>query len=225
LARSIALDQTSDLESLMVVERTLGAVLAFSGEPEEGAAICEQAIARARRTDLWLTSALTNLAIATFEINPDRAAEASLEAIEESKRIGSKYYQGSAWAGLSLARMTTGDTAGSCQAGAEALLMMLDSGARQNVLLSLLRMSDSLVDVATEAAVALSAGAAALQIGPGSDGTWRDRRYRHIRSQVNEQMDDATFDLVWNRGLTMSVDDMVVVAREAVDAAWPQLVT
>ena len=224
LARSIALDQSSDLESLMVVERTLGAVLAFSGDAEEGTAICEQAIARARRTDLWLTSALTNLAFATYEINPSRAAEASLEAIEDSKRIGSKYYQGSAWAGLGLARLKSGDTAGSCQAYAEALLWMLDSGARQNVLLSLLRMSESLIEVATEPAVALSAGVAALQFGPGSDGTWQERRYRHVRNQVNERMDDTTFDMTWNRGRGMTVDAMVVLAREAVDAAWPELV-
>jgi len=225
LARSIALDHSSDLESLMVVERTLGAVIAFSGDAEEGAAICERAIARARRTDLWLSSALSNFAYATFETNPTRAAQASLEAIEDSKRIGSKYYQGSAWSGLALARLTSGDVAGSCQAYAEALLLMLDSGARQNVLLSLLRMSESLIDVATESAVALSAGVAALQFGPGSDGTWRERRYRHIRNQVSERMDEATFDVVWNRGLAMTVDAMVVLAREAVDGAWPQLVT
>jgi predicted ATPase/class 3 adenylate cyclase len=225
LARSIALGQDSDLESLMVVERTLGAVLAFSGDAQEGTAICEQAIARARRTDLWLTSALTNLAYATFEINPARAAEASLEAIEESKRVGSKYYQGSAWAGLALARLTSGDTAGSCQAYAQALLLMLDSGARQNVLLSLFQMSESLFDVATESAVALSAGVAALQFGPGSDGTWSDTRYRHIRSQVNDRIDETTFDTAWNRGLAMTVDSMVILAREAVDIAWPQSVS
>jgi len=225
LARSIALDQSSDLESLMVVERTLGAVLAVSGDAQEGTAICEQAIARARRTDLWLTSALTNFAYATFEINPTRAANASLEAIEESKRIGSKYYQGSAWAGLALARLKSGDTAGGCRAYAEALLLMLDSGARQNVLLSLLRMSESLIDVATESAVSLSAGVAALQYGPGSDGTWQERRYRHIRSEVIERMDETAFDDAWNRGLAMTVDAMVILAREAVDVAWPQPVT
>jgi non-specific serine/threonine protein kinase len=225
MARSIALDQTSDLESLMVVERTLGAVLAFSGDAEEGTAICEQAIARARRTDLWLTSALTNLAYATFAINPARAVEASVEAIEDSKRIGSKYYQGSAWSGLALARLASGDTAGSCQAYAEALLLMLDSGARQNVLLALSRMGESLIDAATESAVVLSAGVAALQFGPGSDGTWQERRYRHVRKQVSERMDETTFNATWNRGLSMTVDAMVVLAREAVDVAWPQLVT
>jgi hypothetical protein len=111
-----------------------------------------------------------------------RHRQASLEAIEDSKRIGSKYYQGSAWAGLALARLTSGDTAGSCQAYAEALLLMLDSGARQNVLLSLLRMSESLIDVATESAVSLSAGVAALQFGPGSDGTWQERLPTHPKS-------------------------------------------
>jgi tetratricopeptide (TPR) repeat protein len=225
IARDIALDLTSDVESLMVVERTLGAVLALSGDADEGTAICEQAITRARGTDLWLSSALTNLAYATYEINPARAAEASLEAIEQSKRIGSKYYQGSAWAGLGLARLTLGDVAGSCRAYAEALVHMLDSGARQNVLISLFRMSESLLDVATESAVVLAAGVSALQFGPGSDGTWQEMRYKHIRHEAYERLDERTFDEAWNRGLTLTIDDMVVLARETVDAAWPQLVT
>lgn len=224
LARSIALDDTSDLESLMVVERTLGAVLALSGDAEEGAAICEQAIARARGTDLWVTSALTNLALATYEINPTRAAEVSLEAIDESRRIGSKYYQGSAWAGLALSRLST-DVEGSCRAYAEALTFMLDSGARQAVLLSLFRMSDSLVDVATESSVVIAAGVATLQAVPGSDGSWQQQRRRHIRSRSNVQMDEAEFEAAWNRGLTMTIDAMVTLAREAVDAAWPQSVS
>ncbi len=225
MARSIALADSSDVESLMVVERTLGAVLALSGDAVEGAAICEQAITRARGTDLWLASALTNLAYATFEINPARAIEASLEAIEESKLIGSKYYQGSAWAGLASARLTLGDVAGSCRAYAEALLLMLDSGARQNVLLSLFRMSESLMGVATESAVVLGAGVSALQHGPGTDGTWQEMRHRHIRTQVSDRLDEGTFDAAWTRGLELTIDAMVVLARETVDIAWPQLIS
>jgi hypothetical protein len=223
-AWAIALEHAADVESLMVVERTLGAVLALSGEPEEGAAICEQAIARARGTDLWLASALTNLAFATYGIKPARAAEASVEAIEEANRIGSKYYQGSAWAGLGLARLASGDLAGSCQAYAEALLLMLDSGARQNVLISLVRMSESLIDVAAEPAVTLASGVAALQLGPGSDGTWRELRYKHLQNELGDRLDGGTFDDAWNRGLGLTVDAMVVLARETVDAAWPQLI-
>ena len=225
LARSIALDDTSDVESLMVVERTLGAVMALSGAAEEGAAICEQAITRARSTDLWVTSALTNLALATYEINPERAAEASLEAIEESQRIGSRYYQGSAWAGLALAHLSMGDVAASCRAYAEALTHMLDSGARQNVLLSLLRMSEALVEVATESAVVIAAGVAALQAAPGSDGKWQESRYRHIRNRTDALVDETTFEVTWNRGLTMPVDALVTLARETVDVAWPQSVS
>jgi hypothetical protein len=205
----------------MVVERTLGAVMALSGAAEEGAAICEQAITRARSTDLWVTSALTNLALATYEINPERAAEASLEAIEESQRIGSRYYQGSAWAGLALAHLSMGDVAGSCRAYAEALTHMLDSGARQNVLLSLLRMSEALVEVATESAVVIAAGVATLQSAPGSDGKWREIRHRHIRDRTVALVDETTFEAAWNRGLTMPVDAMVTLARETVDVAWP----
>src|ERR1700722_12291978 len=223
LARSIA-ENSSDVENLMVVERTLGAVLALSGDAEEGAAICEQAITRARGTDLWLASALTNLAYATYEINPTRAAEASLEAIEQSKRIGSKYYQGSAWAGLALARLATGDEAASSRAYAEALPIMLESGARQSVLLSLFRLSESLLDVATEVAVELGAGVAALQLGPGSDGTWQELRLGHIRGQVADRLDDRSFDDAWSRGLQLSVDAMVVLARETVDNVWPALI-
>jgi predicted ATPase/class 3 adenylate cyclase len=224
LARSLALDLADNVESLMVVERTLGAVLSLSGAPEEGMAICEQAIARARNTDLWLASALSNMAYATAEIDPSRAIHASLEAIEESRRIGSRYYQGSAWSGLGLARLTSGDVPGSCRAYGEALTHMLDSGARQNVLISLFKMSEALIDVAPESAIVLAAGVAKLQIGPGSDGTWHDARYRHLRNQVGDLLDDRTYERAWKRGTELALDALVVLARETVDEAWPELV-
>jgi predicted ATPase/class 3 adenylate cyclase len=224
-AWSIALEHAADVESLMVVERTLGAVLALSGEPEEGAAICEQAIARARGTDLWLTSALTNLAYATFQLNPARATEVSLEAIDEAQRIGSKYYLGSALSGLALARLSTGDVAGSCRAYADALLIMLDSGARQNVLLSIFRMSEALFDVATDSAVVLASGVAALQFGSDTSATSHQMRHLHVRNQVGERLDDVSFDDAWQRGRALTVDDLVVIARETVDSAWPELVS
>jgi tetratricopeptide (TPR) repeat protein len=224
MALSIAHGLSADDESLMVVERTLGAVLALSGEPAEGAAICEQAITRARATDLWLPSALTNLAYASGEINPARAIEASLEAIEQSRRIGSKYYQGSAWAALGLARLTMGDVAESCRAYAEAIGLMLDSGARQSVLISLFKMSEALIDVATEPAVVLSGGVARLQLGPGSDGTWQEARYQHLQNQVGERLGEHAFSHAWARGGDLTIDAMVVLARETVDEAWPELV-
>ena len=71
-----------------------------------------------------------------------------------------------------MSRLTLGDVAGSCQAYSEALVLMLDSGAGENVLISLFNMSEALVDTATDAGVVLAAGVAALQLGPGSDGTW-----------------------------------------------------
>jgi len=224
MARSIARELSTEGESLMVVERTLGAVLALSGEPKEGAAICEQAISRARATDLWLPSALTNLAYASGEINPARAVEVSLEAIEQSRRIGSKYYQGSAWAALGLARLTMGDVAASCRAYAEAIGLMLDTGARQSVLLSLFKLSEALIDVATESAIVLSGGVARLQLGPGSDGTWQEARYQHLQQQVGDRLDEHAFSLAWTRGGDLTIDAMVVLARETVDEAWPELV-
>jgi tetratricopeptide (TPR) repeat protein len=225
MARSIARELSADDESLMVVERTLGAVLALSGEPEEGAAICEQAISRARGTDLWLPSALTNLAYASAEINPARATDASLEAIEQARRIGSKYYQGSAWAALGLARLSTGDTAAGCRAYAEAIVLMLDTGARQSVLISLFKLSEALLDVATESAVVLSGGVARLQLGPGSDGTWQEARYQHLRNHVGDRLGDRDFSEAWARGGDLTIDAMVVLARETVDEAWPELVS
>jgi predicted ATPase/class 3 adenylate cyclase len=224
MARSIASELSTEDESLMVVERTLGAVLAISGEPEEGAAVCEQAISRARATDLWLPSALTNLAYASAEVNPARAIEASLEAIEQSRRIGSKYYQGSAWAALGLARLTMGDLAASCRAYAEAIGLMLDTGARQSVLISLFNLSEALIDVATESAIVLSGGVARLQLGPGSDGTWQDARYQHLQHQVGDRLSEDAFSLAWTCGGDLTIDAMVVLARETVDEAWPELV-
>jgi predicted ATPase/class 3 adenylate cyclase len=224
LARSIARELSADDESLMVVERTLGAVLALSGEPDEGTAICEQAILRARTTDLWLPSALTNLAYAAAEINSARAIDASLEAIEQSRRIGSKYYQGSAWAALGLARLSSGDVVAGCRAYAEAIGLMLDTGARQSVLISLFKLSEALIDVATESAVELSGGVARLQLGPGSDGTWQEARYQHLQNQVGDRLGERAFSAAWARGGELTIDAMVVLARETVDEAWPELV-
>jgi predicted ATPase/class 3 adenylate cyclase len=219
-ARSIALRTDADLESLMVVERTLGAVLALSGDPIEGSAICERAITRARETDLWLASALTNMAIATSGVNPSRAIEASVEAITEAERIGSKYYQGSAWAGLGLANLTLGDTEEGCRAYAESLTHALDSGARQNVLISLFMLSEALLQAAPAAAVALSAGVAKLQLGPGSDGTWQEARSQHLRAGTRDLLDDRAFGDAWAYGATLSVDAMVTLARETVDETF-----
>jgi predicted ATPase/class 3 adenylate cyclase len=224
MALSIARQLSADDESLMVVERTLGAVLALSGEPEEGATICEQAILRARATDLWLPSALTNLAYASAEINSARAIDASLEAIEQSRRIGSMYYQGSAWAALGLARLSMGDVVAGCRAYAEAIGLMLDTGARQSVLISLFKLSEALIDVAAESAVVLAGGVARLQLGPGSDGTWQEARYQHLQNQVGERLGEHDFSDAWARGGELTIDAMVVLARETVDEAWPELV-
>ena len=220
LARSIALRTDTDVESLMVVERTLGAVLALSGDPIEGSAICERAIARARGTDLWLASALTNLAIATSDVNPSRAIEASVEAIGEAERIGSKYYQGSAWAGLGLSNLTLGNVEDGCRAYAESLALALDSGARQSVLISLFKLSEALLKAAPAAAVALSAGVSQLQLGPGSDGTWRDARFQHLRSATRDLLDEDAFASAWEYGATLNVDAMVTLARETVDETF-----
>jgi hypothetical protein len=102
---------------------------------------------------------------------------------------------------------------------------MLDSGARQNVIMSIFRMTEALVEVATESAVVLAAGVAALQTGLGSDVAWQELRQKHIRNRVSDRLDERAFDDAWNRGLVMTVDALVVLARETVDAAWPLLVT
>ncbi len=216
-ARDLALSDTEDLESLMVVERTLGAVLALSGDAAEGAAICERAIARARETDLWLASALTNASFATWGINPTRAIELSQEAIGEARRIGSKYYLGSAWAGLGLANLALGNLEEGCRAYAESLTHMLDSGARQTVILSIYQLSEALIQRVPASAVTLSAGAAKLQPGPGPDGTWLEVRYPRTREHVGALMDDDLFADAWDYGTTLSLDDLVALARETVD--------
>ncbi|MGC2486260.1 MAG: AAA family ATPase [Acidimicrobiales bacterium] len=220
LARSLALNSDADPESLVVVERTLGAVLALSGDPVEGAAICEHAITRARETDLWLASALTNLTYATSQLNPSRAIEASLEAISEAERIGSKYYQGSAWAGLGLANLTLGNVEAGCRAYAESLTHMLDSGARQSVFISLFKLSDALISSAPAAAVTLTAGAAKIQQGPGADGTWHDAMSVRLRALTRDSLTDDVFAGAWDYGTTLSVDAMVTLARETVDETW-----
>ena len=220
LARAIALRTDTDVESLMVVERTLGAVLALSGDPIEGSAICERAIARARETDLWLASALTNMAIATSGVNPFRAIEASMEAITEAERIGSKYYQGSAWAGLGLSNLILGNVEEGCRAYAESLMLALDSGGRQSVLISLHQLSEALLDAAPAAAVALAAGVAKLQRGPGSDGTWQEVRSQRLRAHTKGSLDERIFAESWDNGSTLSVDEMVTLARETVDETF-----
>lgn len=124
-----------------------------------------------------------------------------------------------------MSRLTLGDVAGSCHAYSEALALMLDSGARQNVLISLFNMSEALVDTATDAAVVLAAGVAALQLGPGSDGTWQEVRLQHLRTQVDTRLDETQFTEAWNRGSNLTIDAMVVLARETVDEVWPRVDT
>jgi hypothetical protein len=97
-------------------------------------------------------------------------------------------------------------------------------GGRQNVLISLFKMNESLTDVATESAVVLAAGVAALQLGPGSDGTWQEIRYRHLRNQASDRLDERTFDDTSHRGHGLTIDTMIELALVAVDEAWPQLV-
>jgi hypothetical protein len=101
---------------------------------------------------------------------------------------------------------------------------MLDTGARQSVLISLFKLSEALLDVATESAVVLSGGVARLQLGPGADGTWQEARYQHLQNRVGGRLGETGFSEAWARGGELTIDAMVVLARETVDEAWPELV-
>jgi predicted ATPase/class 3 adenylate cyclase len=220
LALTVALDQ-HDAEALLVVERTLGAVLALSGEVEAGAAICKRAVERAQVCDLWLPSALTNLVLATYVTDPAFAAEAAREAIIDAGRIGSKYYVGSAWGGLGAALWELGDRAASCRAYGEAISTMLDAGAKNNVLITLDRLASAFVEAAPMVAVMLTAGAVGQHAGPPADGRWYDARQQAVRNKTEGRLDEQSFEQGWERGLELTVDAMVVLARSAVDDVFP----
>ncbi len=218
--RALELSAARGGETQMVVERTLGAVLSLCGDREEGAAICQRAVERARGTDLWLTSALTNYVWSCFTLDADAAVTAAREAVAEATRLGSSYYLGGAWAGLALANWELGDVAGSCRAWAEAIENQLNSGAKSNVLVSLGRMSDAMLDVAPAVATTLVAGAA-RQPGPGPDGTWRDVRLAMLQKRFGDEFADLHLDAAWEKGVELTIDSLVRLARAAVDEIFP----
>ena len=215
------LSQRADAETQLAVERTLGAVLSLSGDHEEGEALCRQAIVRARQTDLWLASALTNLAWSSYLLHPASAADAAREAVTEATRIGSSYYLGSAWSSLALACWEQGHAEDSFRAWAEALENMLDAGAKANVLVSLNRMSDAMFDAAPEAATMLAAGAA-RHPGPGADGTWHGPRFESMRRRAAPDLDPDLFEKAWREGAGLSIDSLVRLARSTVDDLFPE---
>ena len=217
--RALELSQAGDGETQMVVERTLGAVLSLCGDREEGTEICLRAVERARGTDLWLASALTNYVWSCFTLDAPVAVVAAREAVAEATRLGSSYYLGGAWAGLALANWELGDVAGSCRAWAEAIENQLNSGAKSNVLVSLGRMSDAMLDIAPEIATTLVAGAA-RQPGPGTDGTWREIRFEMLKKRFGDEFGDIRFVTAWEKGVELSIDSLVRLARAAVDESF-----
>ena len=220
--QAVELSQLGDAETQLAVERSLGAVLALAGDLKEGTEICERAVIRARQSDLWLASALTNLAWASFQLDPAAAATTALEAVEESSRIGSSYYLGSAWSALALASWEMGDAGASFRAWAEAVQNMLDAGARSNVLVSIARMSDAMFDLAPQVATTLAAGAA-RQPGPGADGTWLELRHEALRRRAPATFSIEEFESAWNQGAALSIDSLVRLARSSIDDLFPGL--
>jgi predicted ATPase/class 3 adenylate cyclase len=215
------LAQLADAETQMAVERSLGAVLSLSGSLEEGAAMCRDAIVRARQTDLWLASALTNMAWSSYLLDPAGAADAAREAVVESTRIGSSYYLGSAYSSLALACSELGNVDESFRAWAEALEKMLDAGAKSNALVTLSRMSDAMFEVAPTMAVTLAAGAA-RHPGPGADGTWHDPRFESTKRRALPYLDADQFEVAWREGASLSIDALVRLARSSVDELIPE---
>jgi predicted ATPase/class 3 adenylate cyclase len=219
--RATELAQLADEETQLAVERTLGAVLSLSGDLEEGSAMCRHAVVRARQTDLWLASALTNLSWSSYQLDPVGAAAAAREAVIEATRIGSSYYRGSAWSSLALSTWELGEAQESFRAWAEALANMLDAGAKSNVLVTLNRMSEAMFAIAPEVA-AMLAGGAARHPGPGSDGTWHEARFESVKKRAQPDLDAEEFEKAWSEGVSLSIDSLVRLARSAVDEMFPE---
>jgi hypothetical protein len=151
---------------------------------------------------------------------PAAAAQAAREAVVEATRLGSTYYLGSAWSALALACRELGDAEASCQAWAEALQNMLDAGAKNNVLVSLAGMSETMFDFEPERAATLAAGAA-RQPGPGVDGTWADARFQSLKKRAAPKLSAERFEAAWSRGAGLSIDSLVRMARALTDEIFP----
>ena len=218
--RALELAAWAEDDTRMVVERMLGAVLSLAGERERGAEICRQAVERARRSDLWLASALVNLVWSTYSLDPAAAVESAHEAIAEASRLGSAFYLGSAWSGLATAYGELGFAEASCRAWAESLDYTLATGAKNHAFESLRRMSETLFDVVPEVAVRIAAGAS-RQPGPGADGTWRDARHEALAGRAEGVLSPEAFEGAWREGEALSIDHLVDLAREWVDAIFP----
>ncbi len=190
----------------------------MSGDRDEGVELSRQAVERARERGLWLVSALTNYALAVHQVDPLAAIDAGLEAVDEARRIGSKYYEASARGGLGASEWVLGERDASCRTYAEAISLMLDTGSKSTAVISIDRIAQGLVAAAPEAAVRLAAGSAHLRAGPGADGTWDDRSHSKYRLRVADRLDDETFERAWSDGSRLTLDEMGALAVATVDS-------
>jgi hypothetical protein len=81
-------------------------------------------------------------------------------------------------------------------------------------------MSDAMLDTAPAIATTLVAGAA-RQPGPGSDGTWSEIRLAMLQKRFGDEFAERQLHVAWERGVELSIDSLVRLARASVDEIFP----
>ncbi len=207
------------------VERFLGATLALAGEGEAGVAMGQRAVDSARGSPLWLSSSLVNLALAgSFLGTPAALAvalDAATEAVGAARAVRSRYYEGGAWAALVGIQRALGDRRASLVAAAEAMTLLLSAGAVQYLLLLLDSVAHDLLDTCPEVVATITSATYGPRSGRGASGRNEEEARRRLSGRISGRLDPGDFEAAWERGHRLSLDEVVLLARAAVeDAAY-----
>ena len=197
----------------------LGGLLAATGDPARGAALCDEGLVIARAAaPSTLVSSLNNGAIAFSLHDPPKGVAASKEGLALARSIGSRYGEGNSLLQLGFAHQMNRDEAASRRAYAESLLPLRDSGQRGAVVTGFERLAAQLRDVAPLDAIFFRAAEARLssELAGGDDELVR-ARFARTRARVSPKITDEAFEAAWARGLGMSLDDVVDEATTIVD--------
>lgn len=205
------------------VERFFGATMALAGDGEAGFAMCRRAVDAARGSPLRLANSLANLSLAGVFLGSaaglDVAVEAGTEAVAVARQIGSRYYEGGGWGALYGAHRRRGDRRSALLAAAEAMPLMLASGAVQYLTQLLHSLADDLVATDAYDAVSIASAAACRRAGPGASGTWEEVTRTRMQAAAGDRLGSEGFALAWDEGLRLGLDEVVLRARAAAEDA------
>ena len=197
----------------------IGAVLAICGKGPLAAELCDEGIESAQqRGPSAYASALQNAATAFAFIDPPKAVELATKSLAMAESIGSPYGNGNALFALGLAELFCGRPSESRRAFAGCLPRLRDSGMRNNLLTAMEALGTQLGPGAAEGAVVLAGACSRMRAELSSAGSRLQQsaaraQYQRLRGLLS----DEAFDVAFDRGLSLSLDEAVDEALHIVD--------